>query len=148
MTEAPKDLTGERWWREVARRIRDEQWKIMETAAANGGEVRICPWDEKKVWTEGRGYHRLDPIPGEFRFDLLGFMETFSWFDRAHPDWFTVDEADWDEERQTHLYRLTDAGRAALADRERYDMEPVEGGLVEPGWQTVPLPRAEMERAA
>lgn len=145
MSGTPKDLSGERRWRETARRIRDEQWRIMEAAAANGGAVRICPWDKKRVWRNGQGYHHLDPIPGEFRFSLLSFMETFSWFDMDHPDWFTTDDADWDEERQTHLYRLTDAGRRALEERDRHDMEPVKGGLVEPGWQCVPIPKEEEE---
>jgi len=135
--EPPKKLTATQW-RQTARRIRDKQWEIMESAVANGGEVRICPWDKRRYSYE-KGDHYLEALPGEFRFCLIGFMETFSWFDRTHPDWFTVDDAEWDEERATHLYRLTDAGRAALEDRERYDMEPVEGGLVEPGWQAVPL---------
>ena len=139
----PKDLTGELHWRETARRIRDRQWQIMETAAANGDEVRICPWDKKR-WVPGKGDCRLEPEAGEYRFSLMGFMETFAWFDGDHPDWFTVDEADWNDERATHLYRITDAGRQALQERERYDMEPVKGGMVEPGWQAVPLPRTDM----
>ena len=144
--EPPKDLSGDRHSQEVARNIRNHQWEIMETAAANGGEVRICPWNKRRFTLE-KGDHYLEPAPNEFRFCLVSFLETFSWFDGDHPDWFTVDDKDWDEERQTHLYRLTDAGRKALQERERYDMEPVKGGLVEPGWQATPLATIAQEAA-
>ena len=49
---------------------------------------------------------------------------------------------EYDEKRDAWPFRLTDAGRAALQDRDRYDMEPVYGGMVEPGWTATPSPKA------
>lgn len=74
----------------------------------------------------------------EMRTCLITGIEMLDWLKR-HPDWFMVGE--WDEARYANPVRITDAGRAALADREKYDMEPVYGGMVEPGWQAIPLPR-------
>jgi len=117
----------------MARAIRDEQWEILERAAALG-TVWICLWNKE----------RRPTAADEFRFSLIGGMETWSWFSNAHPDWFSC--GDWSAERYAFPATITDAGRAALADRAAHDLEPVEGGLVEPGWQAVPLPPEEARR--
>ena len=67
---------------------------------------------------------------------LIKGMEILHWLE-AHPDWTQIGE--WSDERYAVPVHITDSGRDALANRERYDMEPVEGGLVEPGWQVIPL---------
>ena len=54
----------------------------------------------------------------------------------AHPDWFVVGA--WDDARYAQPVHLTEAGRLALTQRARYDLEPVRGGLVEPGWEAIP----------
>ena len=45
---------------------------------------------------------------------------------------------EWSQERYASPVFITSDGRAALATRALYDLEPVEGGLVEPGWQAIP----------
>ncbi len=57
-------------------------------------------------------------------------------------DWWVI--GDWSDQRYAAPVSLTDAGRAALANREQYDLEPVTGGLVEPGWQATPAPRVNL----
>ena len=126
--EPPKDLSGKKMWTELARKIRDHQWEMMEKME-RFGTLYIDPWN--------RG--RRDQLEDEERFGLLGWMETGTWFE-DHEDWFII--GDWDEELRAWPYQITDAGRAALQDRERYDMEPVRGGLVEPGWQATPEAKA------
>ena len=68
---------------------------------------------------------------------LIAGMELAAWL-RSHPDWTITGE--WDDARYAAPVWITDAGREALAKRERYDMEPALGGPVEPGWSCVPLP--------
>ena len=63
---------------------------------------------------------------------LINGMEMMHWLN-AHPEWITIGE--WSEERCAFPVYITDRGLNALANREQYDMEPVEGGLVEPGWK-------------
>ena len=67
---------------------------------------------------------------------LIDGMEMMHWLN-AHPEWITIGE--WSEERCAFPVYITDRGLDALANREQYDMEPVEGGLVEPGWKAIPL---------
>lgn len=59
---------------------------------------------------------------------------------RAHPEWVTVGE--WSQERYVEPVWITETGREALAQRDKYDMEPVVAELVEPGWKAVPTPRS------
>ena len=57
------------------------------------------------------------------------------------PDWTIIGE--WSGERYARPVHITAAGLEALENRRLYDMEPVRGGLVEPGWQAVPLPEQD-----
>ena len=122
--QVPKNLDGKKWWRGYARHIRDVQWQLMERMEEHG-TLWICPWNK-------RG---LPAGEDEFRDGLLGWMEKGTWF-AQHADWFVIGE--WDDDRYATPYQLTDAGREALNNRELYDMEPVEGGMVEPGWMATP----------
>ncbi len=119
----PKRLTNKSS-RDMARRVRDYHWEIMEKIAANGA-LRVCLWDKK----------RLEEQPGEVRMGLISGMEWMNWV-RRHRNWFVVSRKH--DERDAFVMKLTTAGRQALRDRAKYDMEPVEGGLVEPGWIAVP----------
>ena len=109
-----------------ARAIRDEQWRFMERVEELGG-VWWTPWNKS----------RRQQLADEQRDCLLSGMERREWFD-AHPDWWAIGE--WSSEREACLIELTEAGRTALVQRHLYDMEPVTGGLVEPGWSCVPAP--------
>jgi hypothetical protein len=83
------------------------------------------------VWNKGGRPEASD----EWRDGLITGMEIQAWMAR-HRDWFKIGR--WNEKRYARSIRLTNAGRAALANRADFDMEPVFGGLVEPGWQCVP----------
>ena len=110
----------------MARAIRDGQWRFMERIAEHG-TLWFTPWNKS----------RREEAADELREGLIGGMELLDWVER-HKDWF--ESGEWSSERDARPYRLTDAGRAALADRATYDMEPVYGGLVEPGWRAIPSP--------
>ena len=130
-----KLVDGRPMWREIARKIRDRQWRMMEQMEEHG-TLWVCIWNKR----------RLPTAEDEFRDGLMGWEEKQSWFTDQHPDWFVIGGRDeYDDERDAWPYRLTDAGRAALQDRDRYDMEPVYGGMVEPGWTATPLPRQKTE---
>jgi hypothetical protein len=118
--------------RQVARNIRNAQWRMMERIAEHG-TLWFCVWNK-----EGR-----EEKSDEMRCCLLSGMDYLAWVD-AHPDWFIKGE--WDEERYAMPLQLTDAGRAALANRSQYDMEPVLSGLVEPGTITTPAPLSKETR--
>ena len=122
----PKNLDDKKWWREHARQIRNTQWRLMERMEERG-TLWICPWNKRRLPTQA----------DEFRDGLLGWMEKGTWFEK-HADWFLIGE--WNEDRDARPYQLTNAGREALNNRELYDMEPVEGGMVNPGWQATPIP--------
>jgi hypothetical protein len=70
-------------------------------------------------------------------FGLLGCNELFAWL-AAHKDWWK--HGRWSEKRCARSIRLSDAGRKALANRAQYDMEPIHGGMVEPGYIVTPWP--------
>jgi hypothetical protein len=124
----PKRLSSTRW-RNIARRERDSQWAFMERVARKG-RVWTCPWDK---------YHRHhDMTPesdGVYVYGLIGSNEFLSWLD-AHKDWWK--RGRWSEKRCARSIRITEAGREALAHREPYDMEPIYGGMVEPGYVVTP----------
>ena len=124
----PKMLTDEKN-RRMARGIRDRQWEVLERIAAlEPRPLFICWWDKNR--------RHPQPHPEDLKVcGLITGMELAAWL-RSHPDWTTVGE--WDEERCAHPFRITPAGREALLQRQLYDLEPVVGGLVEPGWQAVP----------
>jgi hypothetical protein len=119
----PKKLTNASA-RRTARVMRDDQWRFMEMVADHG-TLWFCNWNKS-----GR-----DEAADELRTSLIGGMNIGAWID-AHPDWFVVGE--WSDARYAMPVQLTDAGRAALADRAPYDMEPIMGGMVEPGWTAIP----------
>jgi hypothetical protein len=115
--------------RQRARADRDRQWGFMEQVA-RCGTVWFCPWDKARR-------HDMKNLPPDVYVSDL-FDPLRDWMGR-HTDWWIVGE--WSEEKYARAVQLTHAGRAALANREKYDMEPVYGGLVEPGWKCVPLPK-------
>ncbi len=120
----PKRLTS-RIQREFARRERDCQWEFMERVAREG-TVWMCPWDKYKRHKDGDGV---------YVFGLVGSNEFFHWLD-SHKDWWK--RGRWSEKRCARSIRITEAGRKALANREQYDMEPIYGGMVEPGYIVTP----------
>jgi hypothetical protein len=127
MTEAPKVLASDNE-RQMARRIRDGQWDLMERTAKLG-TLWFCWWDKAR---------RHDPPADDVLVTgLISGMELLDWMKR-HEDWWIIGE--WDDARYAAPVQLTDAGRAALAERAKYDMEPVYGGMVEPGWVCTPAP--------
>ncbi len=112
-----------------ARRTRDSQWEFMERVAREG-VVWVCPWDKKRR-------HGADGVHSE---GLLCWPDFSSWLE-SHKDWWRPGR--WSERRCAFSVRLTDAGRAALSQRELYDMEPIHGGLVEPGFVVTPWPKPQ-----
>lgn len=130
---APRELTDERA-REMARQKRDEQWAFADKAACFG-TLWFCWWDKN-----GRHTRSGKAIPDDLVVcGLIDGIELLGWI-KSHPDWWIIGE--WNDERYAAPVSITSAGRAALAERDRYDMEPVTGGLVEPGWQAVPTAKA------
>jgi hypothetical protein len=122
----PKRLTSDEH-RHQARYIRDRQWRFMERANEHD-PLWFCVWNK----------NRLPEGPDEWRDGLISGMEICEWI-RRHKDWFVIGE--WDDGRYAFPVQLTEAGRQALTERAN-DMEPVYGGLVEPGWQAIPWPRS------
>jgi hypothetical protein len=115
--------------REQARRMRDQQWRFAERVAA-AGTLWVCWWNKNR--------HHDKDVPSDLMVcGLIDGCELLEWLG-THPDWWDIGE--WSDERYAAPVRLTDAGRAALASRHLYDMEPVTWGMVEPGYQAVPLP--------
>ena len=123
----PKRLTKKQD-RQFARNQRDDQWEFMERVAREG-VVWICPWDK---------YGRHKNGDGVYVFGLLGSNEFFHWLE-THKDWWK--HGRWSDKRCARSIRITEAGRAALLNRELYDMEPIHGGMVEPGYIVTPLPK-------
>lgn len=115
---------NDRFSRQIARRTRDGQWDLMRRLARQG-IVHICTWNKKRR-PEGRN---------EIRYCLMGWFEDAA-FIRAHRNWFG--RGPWDDARDTFPMWLTPAGRAALKGLPD-DRKPVFGGLVEPGYQCIPL---------
>ena len=122
----PKRLT-DRGARRSARYQRDSQWGFMERLASEG-IVWICPWDKYSR-------HKED---GVYVYGLIGDVLS-QWLYHSHKDWFT--RGRWSEKRCAMSIRITEAGRAALAHRDLYDMEPILGGMVGPGYIVTPWPR-------
>jgi hypothetical protein len=123
----PKRLT-DRTMRMIARRERDGQWEFMERVAREG-IVWMCPWDK---------YGRHKNGDGVYVFGLIGSNEFYHWLG-SHKDWWI--RGRWSEKRCARSIRITQAGRKALKNREKYDMEPIFGGMVEPGYVVTPWPR-------
>ena len=121
--------------RRLARRMRDHHWKVLERMKEH--DPLWCCWWDKKGKYDTRHYGGVEPPPDVEVFGLIDAMEFGNWM-RRHPDW--IEHGEWSDERYAEPVRITDAGREALRNRHLYDMEPVEGGMVEPGWQAIPLP--------
>lgn len=127
-TMPPKKLKG-REDRRQARRTRDSQWKFMERAKEHD-PLWFCVWNKTGQ----------PELADEWRDGLITGMEMMEWMQR-HPTWFKTGR--WSDKRYARPIRLTPAGRRALKTRE-FDMEPIYGGLVEPGWQCIPArPKTE-----
>lgn len=129
MTQPPKDRTADPALQRIARRIRDAQWALLEKAAQHDPLI-WCWWDKA-------GRYRNSRPDNVHVSGLITSMEDMAWF-RRHPDWLNIGE--WDDALYGAPITITDAGRQALANRALYDMEPVEGGMVEPGWICTPAP--------
>lgn len=117
--------------RQMARNMRDHNWEVMERVAKLG-TLWMC-W-----WNKNRHHDRTTAPPDLQIFGLIDGMEFLKWT-RTHKDWWVIGE--WSDERYAAPVSLTDAGRLALTERYKYDMEPVTGGLVEPGWIATPAAR-------
>jgi hypothetical protein len=117
--------------------MRDQQWEFMESVATLG-TVWVCWWNKN-------GHHdRAKHVPDLLICGLIDGTELVDWL-RSHDDWWTIGE--WSDERYASPVGLTDVGRQALENRALYDMEPVTGGLCEPGWIAIPEKRIEMPEA-
>jgi hypothetical protein len=128
----PKKLTSKRH-RETARHMRNEQWAFADRVAELG-TVWLCWWNKNRHHDTTKD----GALPDDLRVSgLIDGMELLEWLN-SHKDWWVIGE--WSDERYAAPVSLTPAGRAALANRELYDLEPVTGGLVEPGWICVPAP--------
>lgn len=109
--------------RAMARRMRDEQWRIADRVLALG-TLWVCWWD--------KGHRHDEHKPEDLAVcGLIDGMELLEWLS-SHPDWWIIGE--WSAERYAAPVSLTETGRAALLERAKYDLEPVTGGLVQPGW--------------
>ena len=124
----PKILTSHDQ-RRSARHDRDRQWRTLELIAEHN-PLYICWWNKDR-------HHDRDTAPPDLLIcSLITGSSIASWL-RTHPDWVTI--GDWDDNRYAAPAWITDAGREALANRNLYDMEPVQGGMIEPGWICTPL---------
>jgi hypothetical protein len=111
------------------------------------GTLWICWWNKDRhhersplaQYPDGSGYRNDLLVCG-----LIDGMELLEWL-HSHKDWWVIGE--WSDERYAAPVSLTEAGRLALTEREKYDMEPVTGGLVEPGWIATPTERTYDPRA-
>jgi hypothetical protein len=115
--------------RRMARRMRDWQWSFMDRVNREG-TVWVC-W-----WNKNRRHDERSNLPDDLLvLSLMTGAELAGWLN-SHADWWEIGE--WSDERYAAPVSLTDAGRAAIVNRHRYDMEFVEVGLVEPGWKALP----------
>lgn len=118
--------------REMARRVRDWHWEIADRVAA-AGTLWVCWWNKNR-------HHDESNAPSDLLIcGLIDGMELIEWFN-SHPDWWVI--GDWSDDRYAAPIQMTDIGRVALGNRHLYDMEPVTGGLVEPGWQSIPTAKS------
>ena len=116
--------------RDMARYVRDRQWETLERIAEHN-PLYICWWDKA-------GRHKGERPPDLKVCGIPDANELINWLN-LHPDWTVTGE--WSDERYAAPVWITDAGREALQNRHLYDMEAVEGGMVEPGWQAIPAPK-------
>lgn len=110
--------------RQVAQRQLEGHWNFVRRLAREG-LVHFCVWNK---------YHHPER-KNEIRHGLIDGME-FLDFVRTHRAWFGCGA--YDRRRNTFAIWLTQAGRSALRTRaERAEM--MRGGLVEPGYEAMPL---------
>lgn len=127
---APRILTDAAS-RDMARRTRDGQWDFMQQVA-DQGTIWLCWWNKNR-------HHDRESAPEDLVIcGLIDGMELLGWM-KSHKDWWVI--GSWSDERYAAPVSLTPAGHEALASRALYDLEPVNGGLVEPGWTCVPAER-------
>ena len=129
-SQQPKTLTDQAS-RQQARHIRDNQWRKLERIAEQDPHPLYICW-----WNKNRHHNRDVSPPDLLVCGLIDGMEMLHWL-KAHPEWVVIGE--WSDERYAAPVHITDSGLDALSKRERYDLEPVVGGLVEPGWQAIPM---------
>ena len=115
--------------RRSARHDRDRQWRTLELIAEHN-PLYIC-W-----WNKNRRHDRAKAPPDLLVCSLITGSSIAGWL-HTHPNWVTIGE--WDDARYAAPAWITPAGTEALANRHLYDMEPVEGGMIEPGWLCTPL---------
>ena len=122
--------------RQTARYLRDFHWDLLEKIAQHN-PLYVCWWDKNGTHDPKRPRNK-NGLPGDLL--VLGLITSQEFFDcmreNRHTDWYTI--GDWDEERYAAPVWITDQGREALANRDRYDMEPFYGGMVEPGYFVMP----------
>jgi hypothetical protein len=134
MTKQPPRVLTTDDDRQMARQMRDKQWAFADRVAQHG--TVWCCW-----WNKSGRHDTSKPLADDLMVcSLLTGMELLEWL-QSHPDWWVIGE--WSDDRYAAPVTITDAGRAALAERDIYDMEPVYGGLVEPGWQCIPAPAGD-----
>jgi len=128
----PKKLTSQDN-RRMARFMRNRHWLFMEKVD-EFGVIWFCCWDKDQ--------RHKPPAPNVVVDGLLGagYLD----FMCQHKDWFK--RGRWSEKKYAVSVRLTPAGIEALKNWTQYDMEPVYGGLVEPGWQAIPTPLIKPQR--
>lgn len=125
--EAPRKLAS-RQQRQMARQMRDWQWKFMEKVARLG-TLWVCWWNKDR-------HHDEENAPEDLEIcGLIDGSELLGWMN-SHRNWWRIGK--WSDKRYAAPVRLTPAGKKALKNRRKYDMEPVTGGMVEPGWQAIP----------
>lgn len=110
--------------RQVARRVLDGHWNFVRRLAREG-VVHVCIWNK---------YHHKTRR-NEQRHGLIDGLELME-FVRQNRAWFGMGA--YDRGRNTFPMWLTDRGRKAL--RTRADRpQLVLGGLIEPGFQVMPI---------
>jgi hypothetical protein len=134
--DTPRELTDDAA-RQRARWTRDRHWEIA-ARIAEADPLWVCWWNKNRR-------HDAANTPDDLLVcSLIDGMEIMEWLN-SHAEWWSIGE--WSDERYAAPVTITAAGRAALDDREQYDMEPVTGGLVQPGWTCIPAPRAAIAKA-
>jgi hypothetical protein len=113
----------------MARRMRDGHWAFADKVLEQG-TVWFCWWNKAR--------RHVAPYPADVVVTgLIDGLELLDWL-KGHEDWWIIGE--WDDARYAAPVQLTEIGRRALAERHLYDLEPVNWGLVEPGYTAVPAP--------
>lgn len=114
--------------RQQARQIRNHQWAFADLVLEHG-TVWWCWWDKDR-----RHLDRSRPA-NFYVTGLIDGVEMLNWTER-HPDWWQIGK--WCDAHYAAPVQLTEVGKAALQNRQLYDMELVHWGLVEPGHCAIP----------